>query len=97
MARGTASAAGAVVRPVHDGSRRPRRSSASGAHGAVAGDRDHHREDPADQVGPAGGGVVVGGVVERLDGRADRAGQVGGRVVPLLQRDRANIEPEPTA
>ena len=57
------------------------------AHRAVAGDRHHHRVDVADEVRAAGGGVVVGGVVERLDGGADRAVQVGGGVVQLLERD----------
>jgi hypothetical protein len=56
------------------------------AHRAVAGDRDHHRVDVADEVRPARCGVVVRGVVERLDGRADRAAQVRRGVVQLLER-----------
>src|SRR5690606_39155391 len=39
-----------------------------GAPEAVGGDHADDREDPARDVGPAGRGVVVGGVVERLDG-----------------------------
>src|SRR5690242_3530815 len=34
---------------------------------AVLGDHRDDREDPAREVGPAGGGVVVGRVVQRLD------------------------------
>ena len=39
---------------------------------AVGGHGHDDREDAARQVGPAGGGVVVGGVVERVDGKANR-------------------------
>jgi hypothetical protein len=57
------------------------------AHGALGGGDGHDdRVEAAREVRPAGGGVVVGGVVERLDRGADGGGQVGLDAVALLQR-----------
>ena len=55
---------------------------------AAAVGRDHvdHREDPAGQVGAAGGRVVVGGVVERLDDGRDAPVGVEVVAVELLER-----------
>ena len=39
---------------------------------ALGGDGGDHGEDPADEVGPAGGGVLLGGAVERVDDEVDR-------------------------
>src|SRR5688500_16564033 len=54
--------------------------------GALRVDPVDDRVEPADRVGATGGGVVVGGVVERLDDRAD--GGIGGQAAApgLLQR-----------
>ena len=66
--------------------------------GALGGRGHHHREDPAGQVRAAGRGVVVGGVVQRLDRQPDRL--VGapspGRYL-FFSADLANSEPEPIA
>ena len=73
-------------------------SSSSMADGPLgAGDAHDHRVDAADQVGAAGGGVVVGRVVERLDGDAQRrVGRSASREYSFLIDDFANIDPEPT-
>ncbi len=63
---------------------------------AVGADRDRGRVDPADQVGPAGGRIVVGRVVERLDGDPQRRIGVGHLRIQLLDRrfgeDRARTD-----
>src|SRR5690242_8957549 len=53
---------------------------------AVAGDVRDNRVDAAGQVGAAGGGVVVRGVVEGIHGQPHRAGAVDVVAVALLQR-----------
>src|SRR6185437_6899584 len=63
---------------------------------AVIGDRRDHREDPPGQVGAAGGGVVVGGVVQRLHAGEYRVGDRHVVGVVLLERglgeDRAGAD-----
>ena len=72
-------------------------SSAGSIVGALGGDGDDHRVDAADGVRAAGGAVVVGGVVERLDQAAHAVVGRGVRVVALLQRrlreQRARADP----
>src|SRR5688500_15828600 len=53
---------------------------------AVGGDDRDHREDAPGEVGPTGGGVVVGRVVERLQGGRDGLCLVEVVAVQLLQR-----------
>ena len=52
--------------------------------------------DAPHQVGPAGGGVVVGRVVQRLDGHPQRRIGVETREYSFFIDDFAKIEPEPT-
>src|SRR6476469_10492410 len=54
-------------------------------HRSVGGHGDDHRVDAAGQVRSAGGAVVVGGVVKRLNRGAHRAGQVRRGVVALFE------------
>ncbi len=49
------------------------------------GDRGHQRVDAPDQVGPAGGRVLVGRLVQRLDGQLH--GIVAGHPVPVAELD----------
>src|SRR3954468_3063523 len=53
---------------------------------SVGGDGHDDREDLARQVRAAGGGVVVGGVVETVDGELDGGRLVGVVAELLLQR-----------
>ncbi len=54
-------------------------------YGTGLGDRDRGRVDAAGQVGPTGGRVVVGRVVQRFDGRPQGGLLVAVRRVDLLQ------------
>ena len=62
---------------------------------APAADDGGHREDLADQIGPAGRRVVVGGVVECLD--RDGQGGVGVQVPPVQLFQRRLGEHRPGA
>src|ERR671935_2001048 len=52
---------------------------------ALGGHRGHGRHDAPDQVGAAGAGVLVGGVVQRLDQHVDGGVAVHAVPVALLQ------------
>ena len=60
-------------------------SSSGTAVEPVGGDRGHQRVDPPDQVGTAGGGVLVGRLVEGLDGQLH--GVVAGHAHPVAELD----------
>ena len=63
---------GCCMRAAHDGLGDRGGLGVGQPAGALGGRVIDDREDLADQVRPAGRGVVVGRVVERLDGEPDR-------------------------
>ena len=62
---------------------------------AVGVDDADGRPDAAPHIGATGGGVVVGGVVERLDGDAHGLSSAARRQ-SFFSEPRANSEPDPT-